>query len=293
MIRRVLPLAAAFAALAVAPLGTPAGAQVRLPTQPPIRQLGPSRQAEDTQPIPPAYRPPPGMCRIWLENVQPSQQPAPTDCVSAVRNRPTNARVIFGDDYVDKRGKDRGKDKRPESHVDAGVVRLAEPMDALAPRRGALLLAGLERVHGPQAGDSFEPVDVIDETMDARSLDAPGVVVSAAANDVQPPARRRAPAAAPRDSVRPDARQWQEPRLRRDSTLSERRRALRDRLRPRTRDDRDDDFDDRRLGTGRGGRALLVVAPAGDGEAEQGRDQREQDDGADSHAAHQAGQEGG
>lgn len=76
-------------------------AQGRLPKQPPVRPLGPSqgrgRGADD---IPPTYRPPPGMCRIWLDNVPPAQQPAPTDCASAVRNRPANARVIFGDDYA-------------------------------------------------------------------------------------------------------------------------------------------------------------------------------------------------
>lgn len=52
--------------------------------------------------IPTAYRPPAGMCRIWLDNVPPAQQPAPTDCASAVRNRPSNGRVIFGDEPKDK-----------------------------------------------------------------------------------------------------------------------------------------------------------------------------------------------
>ncbi|MEO6443957.1 MAG: hypothetical protein ABIP66_02175 [Gemmatimonadaceae bacterium] len=37
------------------------------------------------------------MCRIWLDSVPPAQQPAPTDCASAIRNRPPNARVIFHD----------------------------------------------------------------------------------------------------------------------------------------------------------------------------------------------------
>jgi hypothetical protein len=55
--------------------------------------------------VPKAYRPPPGMCRIWLEKVPPKQQPAPTDCPTAVRNRPRNGRVLFGDDYVEKRDK--------------------------------------------------------------------------------------------------------------------------------------------------------------------------------------------
>jgi len=61
------------------------------------------------RPIPPARdsipvgsRPPAGMCRVWLENVPVAQQPAPTDCTTAVRNRPAKGRVIFGDDYVTK-----------------------------------------------------------------------------------------------------------------------------------------------------------------------------------------------
>ena len=53
--------------------------------------------------VPAAYRPPPGMCRIWLAGVPPNQQPAPTDCASAVRNRPSNGRVLFGDDYVGRK----------------------------------------------------------------------------------------------------------------------------------------------------------------------------------------------
>jgi hypothetical protein len=52
--------------------------------------------------IPAAAIPPAGMCRIWLEDVPVSQQPAPTDCAAAVRNRPAKGRVIFGDDYVRK-----------------------------------------------------------------------------------------------------------------------------------------------------------------------------------------------
>jgi hypothetical protein len=40
------------------------------------------------------------MCRIWLDGVPAAQQPAPTDCATAVRNRPAKGRVIFGDDYV-------------------------------------------------------------------------------------------------------------------------------------------------------------------------------------------------
>lgn len=65
---------------------------------PQFPKVSPKRQPA----IPPAYRPPQGMCRVWIEGVPPDQQPAPTDCVTAVRNRPANGSVIFGDDFPKK-----------------------------------------------------------------------------------------------------------------------------------------------------------------------------------------------
>jgi hypothetical protein len=62
--------------------------------------------------IPASSRPPAGMCRVWLENVPAAQQPAPTDCASAVRNRPAKGRVIFGDDYVAPKRTDSTKAKQ-------------------------------------------------------------------------------------------------------------------------------------------------------------------------------------
>jgi hypothetical protein len=38
------------------------------------------------------------MCRIWIDGVPPAHQPAPTDCATAIRKRPLNARVVFGSD---------------------------------------------------------------------------------------------------------------------------------------------------------------------------------------------------
>jgi hypothetical protein len=63
------------------------------------------KQAERSPDVPKDQRPPPGMCRIWIDGVPPNKQPASTDCPTAVKNRPRNGRVIFGDDYVksDKR----------------------------------------------------------------------------------------------------------------------------------------------------------------------------------------------
>jgi len=63
-------------------------------------QKAPHMARADTIPV--SARPPAGMCRIWLDDVPVSQQPAPTDCATAVRNRPARGRVIFGDDYVVK-----------------------------------------------------------------------------------------------------------------------------------------------------------------------------------------------
>ena len=74
--------------------------------------------------IPPGHRPPAGMCRVWIDDVPPGQQAAPTDCATAVRNRPANGRVIFGDDNPKpgkkgwKTSKLRGDDSRIKDRDD-------------------------------------------------------------------------------------------------------------------------------------------------------------------------------
>ena len=68
---------------------------------------GNSRARSDDIPV--NARPPAGMCRVWLEDVPVAQQPAPTDCPTAVRNRTPKSRVIFGDDYIAKRDTTKGK----------------------------------------------------------------------------------------------------------------------------------------------------------------------------------------
>ncbi len=70
--------------------------------------LSAQAQATRTPDVPRDHRPPAGMCRVWLDNVPAGQQPAPTDCASAVRNRPSNGRVIFGDDYVQPESRKAG-----------------------------------------------------------------------------------------------------------------------------------------------------------------------------------------
>jgi hypothetical protein len=64
-------------------------------------QQAPQKDTTRKSVVPADARPPKGMCRIWLDNVPAAQQPAATDCNSAIRNRPANGHVIFGDDFAD------------------------------------------------------------------------------------------------------------------------------------------------------------------------------------------------
>ncbi len=70
------------------------------------------------QVVPRAFYPPAGMCRIWINEVPAGQQPAPTDCASAVRNRPANGRVLFGDDPPNPKGKQTRPEKSKSSPTD-------------------------------------------------------------------------------------------------------------------------------------------------------------------------------
>lgn len=47
--------------------------------------------------VPESAMPPAGMCRLWLPDVPERQQPAPTDCATAIRTMPRDAMVLFGD----------------------------------------------------------------------------------------------------------------------------------------------------------------------------------------------------
>jgi len=76
----------------------------------------PQQTPRREQIVPPGFFPPAGMCRIWINGVPAGQQPAPTDCASAVRNRPSNGKVLFGDDQPkSKKGK---SDKKKSSSTD-------------------------------------------------------------------------------------------------------------------------------------------------------------------------------
>lgn len=57
---------------------------------------GAQRPKRNERPTDPQSQPAPRMCRVWLDGVRADSQPAPTDCATALRNRPPNGRVIFG-----------------------------------------------------------------------------------------------------------------------------------------------------------------------------------------------------
>jgi hypothetical protein len=83
----------------------------------PVRPQQQQSQGRRDQVVPPGFFPPAGMCRIWIDGVPASQQPAPTDCASAVRNRPANGRVLFGDEPPKSKGK-KGKSDKKSSPTD-------------------------------------------------------------------------------------------------------------------------------------------------------------------------------
>jgi hypothetical protein len=123
-----LPSFARFALPAVAGLIVSASvAQGQRPV--PVRPQTPTQQPQGRRDkvVPPAFMPPAGMCRIWIEGVPAGQQPAPTDCASAVKNRPSNGRVLFGDDPKKaKKGKsNKGKSSPTDELVDIITRRIS------------------------------------------------------------------------------------------------------------------------------------------------------------------------
>jgi len=96
-----------FVALAVLPL---AAQESREPSmrEPSVREQSPR--------VPASFTPPAGLCRLWIEGVPASQQPAPTDCASAIRNRRTNSTVVFGP-QLRSEGNELGFTRRGQSPV--------------------------------------------------------------------------------------------------------------------------------------------------------------------------------
>jgi hypothetical protein len=85
-------------------------------------------QRQTVAPVPSNLRPPTGMCRVLLDGVAPGQQPAPTSCESALRNRPANGRVIFGKDFPQAQKTPDNSARRVDPGL-KGVVNSPKPAD--------------------------------------------------------------------------------------------------------------------------------------------------------------------
>jgi hypothetical protein len=100
------------------------------------QQAGTQKDSAKKTGVPADARPPKGMCRIWIDGVPAAQQPAATDCPTAVKNRPSNGRVIFGDDFADS-AKSKAAEK-PKLPSDAKGFTGVKPSVPLLPRRPPL-----------------------------------------------------------------------------------------------------------------------------------------------------------
>jgi hypothetical protein len=80
------------------------------------------------------------MCRIWIDGLPPARQPEPTDCATAVRERPAGARVIFGDRVSrDPKGgvaKGYARERDADEDDDERRARRGDDDDARHGRRG-------------------------------------------------------------------------------------------------------------------------------------------------------------
>lgn len=103
--------------------------------------------------VPDSHRPPPGMCRIWIDGVPPTHQPAPTDCATAIRKRPMNARVVFGSEAPAGSGRGFAPSQSgqtnfvaPSSQSHDDQTRIAQQREELERQRAAQLREEQERL---------------------------------------------------------------------------------------------------------------------------------------------------
>lgn len=87
---RLPPITAVVALVLSVPVAPAAAQDRRAPTPAPA----PAR--DSVVDIPESMMPPAGKCRIWMLNVPAKQQPASTDCTTALRQKPANAVLVFG-----------------------------------------------------------------------------------------------------------------------------------------------------------------------------------------------------
>lgn len=100
---------------------------------PSLRAQAPERTPRPDD-IPAAQRPPAGMCRLWIDGVPAGRQPAPTDCATAIRRRPPNARVVFGDDVRPSTPEREPEGRAPRVEPPGESAKTPLPIPQLRPR---------------------------------------------------------------------------------------------------------------------------------------------------------------
>jgi hypothetical protein len=177
MVRTSLLLRASAVLLASAYLTAPAavGAQTL------VREAKP-----DTAPgVPKGMMPPSGKCRVWMDGVPATRQPAPTDCATALRKKPANARVIYGPNTVEARqaGLDPARDRRPSLLTPIGERRPTLLNDRAA-ASGSAGASASQRGQAATRADSH-----------STRIATPAKSTAPAARQSTPTARPKAPAA--------------------------------------------------------------------------------------------------
>lgn len=93
--------------------------------------------------VPVAMLPPAGRCRIWIDGVPAQQQPAPTDCATALRQKPANGTILYGPSERDEAGErferrareQRAREQREQAgRASATSAAPAETKRSVAPR---------------------------------------------------------------------------------------------------------------------------------------------------------------
>jgi hypothetical protein len=162
-LRTSLRLRASAVLLASAYAAVYAAAPASVGAQTLVRESKP-----DTAPgVPRGMMPPSGKCRVWMDGVPATRQPAPTDCATALRQKPANARVIYGPNTVEPRqaGLEAARERKPSLLTPIGERRPALVNDraaeggaasARAAQRGAPVATRADshstRVASPSAG---------------------------------------------------------------------------------------------------------------------------------------------
>jgi hypothetical protein len=127
-----------------------------------------AREAHTVPAIPLSALPPAGLCRVWLKDVPAGQQPAPTECATAIRHRPPTALVLFGDSHADS-----SRSQNPGSLKRNSALRSNDALQGASASQRALIPgspSGARAAHGTEsapatrsptigAGGTIRPVE--------------------------------------------------------------------------------------------------------------------------------------